>query len=252
MSDYERYGDYDDIEVDAPKSKNPVMLILKIITAVICISVIGILVFRMILFSNYPDSVSRLYFNERLSEYYHATDGNISAKTQDLRYPYDDPDLGNFFADKLIVVEGAEQLQIAVRYNTGSLDRLAKENGLESLDANSFELFDFSLNARYSKEREGYREDAKDEEKYDFVDVVYDDVSLPKNDSVVMYRYIKLVFDDVSFVPDEEGRNLVWIRLDIKVKGSTTDKVYSIPVYENNVDLDDFEEYKLKGDEKPQ
>ena len=62
MEDMERYGDYNDIEYDSPKNKGAVLTVLKILTALICISVIGILAFRMILFNSYPESVSKIYF----------------------------------------------------------------------------------------------------------------------------------------------------------------------------------------------
>ena len=70
MSDYERYGDYDDIEEDLPKSKNPVVIALKIMIFAVCVGVIGLIAFRMIAFNSYPASVKNVYFNESLTGYY--------------------------------------------------------------------------------------------------------------------------------------------------------------------------------------
>ena len=231
MSDYERYGDYNDIEEDRPKSKSPVLLILKIITALVCISVVGVLVFRMILFSSYPDSVKNIYFNDKLTAYYESADGNIDAKTQNLRFPYDDEDLGNFFCDHLIVIEDIDQLQITVRYNTASLKRIAEENGVGELNAENETVFTYRLRDNYGR--------------------VYSVDSPSVFDKRVMYRYARLVFDGVELSPDSEGKYPEWIRLEITVSGDADSKVYMVPVYENNEDFDDFSEYKLSSKEKP-
>lgn len=231
MSDYERYGDYNDIEQDCPRSKSPVLLILKIITALVCLSVVGVLAFRMILFSSYPESVRNIYFNEALTAYYESTDGNIGAKTQNLRFPYDDEDLGNFFADHLIVIEGIDQLQITVRYNTGSLPRIAEENGVGELDADDASIFSYRLCDNYGK--------------------IYSTDGVAVFDKQVMYRYGKLVFDGVSLSADESGCFPEWIRLEITVTNDADSKVYMIPIYENNETYDDFSDYTLSSKEKP-
>ena len=72
--DMERYGDYNDI--DEPKKKSAVGLIIKIIAAVLCITVVGTLAFRIITFNYYPESMKRLYFDDTLTDYYRDTDGN--------------------------------------------------------------------------------------------------------------------------------------------------------------------------------
>ena len=112
MSDYERYGDYNDVEDDLPKSKNPIIIILKLLIALICVGVIGILGFRLIIFNYYPDSVKNVYFNDALTEHYDERDGDIVIKTQKLLAPYDDNVNGNFFCDNLYLVDEIDQLQI--------------------------------------------------------------------------------------------------------------------------------------------
>lgn len=249
MSDYERYGDYNETEDDIPKSKSPVLLILKIVTAVICIGVIGILAFRMFTFANYPNSVKKVYFNDKLTEHYNANGGNITVKTQALRAPYDDKDLGNFFCDYLYLIEDIEQLQITLRYNKSTVERLSKELGVELDDMNP-DLFTFELVAC-----EGLIDESGEDVESNWLLKRYSTVTTGAFDSQLMYRYHKLVFDSVSY--DTESYNEsephlpYWIRLDIKIKGYE-DKVYSVPIYENNVTLHDFTEYKLGKDEKPE
>ena len=241
MSDYERYGDYNDIEDDVPKSKNPIVIILKILIAVACVSVVGIIAFRLIVFNSYPSKVKNIYVNGALDAHYAQVGDDISVKTQSLRAPYDDEDLGNFFCDYLYVIEELGQLQITVRYNTSTVRRFSEELGRE-LDANDADIFEYRLCASYGDER----------------GLVYYDVP---SDSVAasraMYRYNKLVFDGIDF--SGEG-SPYWIRLEVRVKpetetawekissvgGEVDSKTYMVPIYENNENYSRFEEYKFK------
>ena len=228
--DYERYGDYDEIDEDLPKGKrSPVAFILKLLVAVVCIGVVGILVFRMIIFNSYPAPVRDVYFNDTLKDYY-AAHGTIGAKTQKLRAPYDDPDLGNFFCDHLIVIEGIDQLQITVRYNTGNLSRMAESLGME-LDPDNADLFTYRLTDNYGR--------------------VYDDIGGRVFASQLMYRYTKLVFDGVDFSPAEDDAP-EWIRLEIFITGVDGSEPYAmVPIYENNADYNSFEPYELSAGEIP-
>lgn len=232
MDDYERYGDYNEIEYDAPKSKNPFIIILKLLVAIVCIGVVGIIAFRLTLFNSYPDSMKRIHFNEALTEYYREN-GVPVAKTQVLGAPYDDPDLGRFFCDYLVVVEDAEQLQITVRYNVSTLETIAEDLELtEALDPDSKEHFTFRLRDNYGN--------------------VYENVEVVAYESSFMYRYMRLVFDEVRFKPNEAGEYPEWIRLEINPTLYTTDEPYSmIVVYENNSRLSAFSEYRIKEEELP-
>lgn len=228
MSDYERYGDYNEIEEDNPRSKSPVMLILKILTAVICIGVVGFLAFRLFLFNTYPDSVKELYVNEELKLHYEEKGGDITVKTQNLRYPYDDEDEGNFFCDYLYVCEEAGQIQITVRYNTSTVVKLEEKYGID-LDENDPDIFTYRLYASFGED------DVK----------IYDILSEKINASQVMYRYSKLVFDGVD-VSTAEGEGPYWIRLEIFVGGIELEEPFMIPIYENNEDNSAFSEVTLR------
>ena len=237
MSDYERYGDYNEIEEDTPKSKNPILVTLRILTAVICIGVVGLIAFRLIAFNSYPKIAKDLYVNEAFSEYYESKGGDVTVKTQKLRAPYDDPDLGNFFCDYLYVIEDMGQLQITVRYNKATVKRIADELAI-TLDDKSKDIFKFRLCASYGEGREL---------------VYYENLSISEFDSSLMYRYNKLVFDGVDFAL-EDGSHPYWIRLEVtvdeKLIPENTDekiknKIYMIPVYENNENFSKFSEYEL-------
>ncbi len=236
MDDMERYGDYTEYEDDAPKKKSGVVgTILKVLVAVVCIGVIGLFAFRMIVFEYYPDSMKELYFNDTLTEYYNATDGNIGAITQDLRAPYDDPKTGNFLAGNLIIIEGAEQLQCSLRFNTAVIRDLNEKYGL-SLSPKNAENFTFRLTRNHETE--------------DNVFVPIGELSAAIHDSYVMYEGYKLVFDGVDLLRGEDGE-VKWLALEIYPSGANLDEPYRVCIYENNDEYSETEPYELSREEHP-
>ncbi len=229
--DMERYGDYNEYEDDIPKSKNKFLLFLKILIIVVCFSVVGFLAFRLIIFNHYPDSIKNIYFTENLTEYYKKTGGAINAKTQDLRAPYDDPDVANFFCDNLIVIEGAGELQISVRFNKSSIANMEKKYGLSGLNKDDKELLSFRL----------FASDGTNQA------VICEAPTYVGTDSFLMYNYYKLAFDGIDFKNPPK-----WIRIEIFVKGQKDEAPFAmIPIYENNENYAVFEEYKLSKEERP-
>ncbi len=239
MEDLERYSDYNEYEEDEPKKKSVVGRILKILVGVVCVGVIGVLVFRMILFSYYPDSMKNVYFNDTLTAYYNSTDGKVNAKTQDLRAPYDDPEKGNFFCDNLIVFTDINQLQLSVRYNVSLMENIKNDENLAvTLDPDSTDNFTFRLVRNPASE--------------DGEPVVIGELDYVDFDSLLMYRYYKLVFDNVDFGLDKGENKVEWIRLEIFINGVDMKSPYMIPVYENNDVYSKLDEYKLSSKECPQ
>lgn len=234
MEDMERYSDYNEYEDDIPRKKSRVGLIFKILIAVVCLSVVGVLVFRLVLFNHYPASMKRLYFNDKLTAFYNERDGEIGALTQDLRAEYDDPDDGNFFADHLIVIPEINQLQIALRYNVSLMDTIEEDYGIE-LSGDNKEFFDFKLSVIPLSKDDGTA-------------IATGTLTAVETDKLLMYRYFKLVFDDVDFsLPEEEE---IWIRLEIFIRGVKMEKPYMILIYEDTKDRE-FDEYSLSSKEKP-
>ena len=226
MSDYERYGDYNDVEEDLPKSKNPIIIMLKIMIAVICVGVVGIIAFRIIAFNVYPSSVKNFYVNETFKEYYREKNGEVDIKTQKILAPYDDEDEGNFFCNHLYLVDDINQLQVTVRYNNATVEKISRDLGIE-LDADSEDLFTYRLYADYEDGRR-----------------IVGELTTEKYDTQLMYKYEKLVFDNVDFSTDEFG-SPYWIRLEILVKGYEDYRVFMVLVYENNAHYSNFEDYEI-------
>lgn len=240
MEDFERYGDYNDIDDGGEKKRSIAILIVKLLTAVVCLGVVGILVFRMIVFSYYPGEVKRIVFNDALIQYYNDCGGEIGAKTQDVRFPYDnydDPDdeyssyvVGNFFVDNLIIIEGADQIQFSLRYNASAMMDIAERYEMEEPpSADDAELLSFRLYDNYGR--------------------VYDSLIYSERYSFMMYRYYKLAFDGVELSDTGDGKYPEWISLEIFV--GDNEKPYSyIVFYENNEDFNIFSDYKLSDAER--
>ena len=236
MDDFERYGDYN--EVDEPPTKNRMLSFIKTVCVVLVFSIIGFLAFRVFSFNYYPSSAKDIYFNDSLTAFYNEREGDIGALTQSLRAPYDDADKGNFFCDNLIIIPELGQLQLSVRYNISMLSSLEQELSLSDLSPDDKDLFTFRLYMSGESEDEAEHIVGR----LDYVGF----------DSFLMYRYYKLVFDDIDFKMDSEDK-INWIRLEIFVNGTEGDKPYSmVAVYENNESYDTFKEYKLSGGERPQ
>lgn len=233
MEDMERYGDYNEVDEAPGGKKNPVATLLKVLVIFISFAVVGILIFRVTLFNYYPKKIKNIYYNDTLTDYYNATEGEIGAVTQTLRAPYDDPDVASFICDNLIVIEGANQLQISLRYNSSIFNTIKSKYGVD-LDPESENLFSFKL------QRVPFDEGS---ESYDIgkLDTVISDEAL-------MYTYYKLVFDDVEFLGADE---LDWIRLEVTLNGVENAEPYYILVYERSEQYGRFEEYELRGGERP-
>ena len=66
MEDIERYGDYNEVD-EAPGGGGKVALILKIAIVALCAVVVGLILFRVILFNYYPKSIKDIYILTTLS-----------------------------------------------------------------------------------------------------------------------------------------------------------------------------------------
>lgn len=228
MSDFERYGDYN--EVDESPKKSKVGLALKIFIVALCLGVVGFLVFRVVLFNYYPERIKSIYFTDELTELYNSKGGDIGALTQTLldssSFGFDDSSEGNFYCKHMIYVPEAEQLQITLRYNVSLMSSIKEKYGIE-LDTDGRDNFDFSLvAARSSDETDGTETDSELGADMGATLVA------EEYDSALMYRYVKLVFDGVRLDKGTEDE-VNWIRLEIRLNGVEMEKPYMILIYWN-------------------
>jgi hypothetical protein len=261
MSDYERYGDYNEIDEDPSKKAKIILRILKIATLLVCAAVVGFLGFRLIVFNTYPEEITKLYFDEALSAYYDETNGDIGAKTQGLRFPYDDENLGNFFCDYMVIIDGVDQLQVTLRYNKSTVGRINKAISAENLKREEINLEPLPLLSDTADNLFTFRlTDGKG---------LYFEGKSVKHTSKLMYRYDRLVFEGVDLplpdgsypeglmveislnVPELEGVHFITLK-DSPNGDVFADGVFQILVYENNEKYNSFKDYKLSDGEAPE
>lgn len=221
MSDYELYGDYN--EVDEPPKKSGVGFAIKTVAIILCFTVVAFIGFRLFTFNYYPEDVTRLYYNDILTDYYKQTDGDIGAKTQK-NTAYNDAKEGDFFASNWIIITGVKQLQVTIRYNNALPDKLGVD----------FDESDIHFTVRSS----GGDESATGAAAGVDADV---DISVCRWDSFMMYRYAKIVIDGVDF------EDVDWLRLDISIDGVKRDEPFMLTLYNATAPLSD---YKLSAEEK--
>jgi hypothetical protein len=202
---------------------------------VLIFSVIGLIALRLIMFNYYPRSMKTLYFNDTLTAYYNDKDGDIGAKTQKLKAPYDDEKEGNFLCDHLIFVPDLGQLQITLRYNNNLLNKLSEELGLTEEEVKDEDLLSFRLS------------------NMDFSETGSTQIIDNPSDVIVkevgMYTYFKIVFDGVDFNRSKAGG---WAVLDIFVKGQkTVDPYAKVMILDYSEEYYSIKDYSLSGGEKP-
>ena len=229
MEDLERYSDDNDLDEEFDEQpKSGFGLFFKILVFACLALVIGVLGYRIFLSEYTPAEMKNLAFTDTVIAYYQATDGNIGAKTQKLRFSYDDEDRGTFFAESLILVPDIDHLQITLRYNASTLPVLEETYGAQGLaERDAKEFLSFRLYDNYGR--------------------IYDALVYEETGEKAMYRYFKLAFDGVDLNPEENAPE--WIRLEILFEGQSEPFSY-ILIYENNEDYSTFNDYKLSRGER--
>lgn len=204
----------------------------------LCLCIIfGAVIFRIYIAEHYPEGTVRMVFTEPLKEHYLANKDTFLAETQNIRFPYDSADDGNFFAAGLIVVKEAGNLQVTMRYNESTLSKVADFYKLGAIPQPAEGLFRYTLTASHNQ-----TEDGEDYRTYN--------ASYISEADAYMYRYAKLAFDGVDF------KDAVWMRIDIYY-GDEEKPFGHICVYEaksfdgmNMVDMP-FSVYKIDKEDLP-
>lgn len=255
MDNTERYINYDDESIDElAKPQSKLGKIIVAILLVVCFAAVAVIIFRIVLFNYYPGEMKRLYVDEKFSEFYKANNGDVETVTQDLRFGYDNNELGNFWGSNLIIVknidkDGSDRVQITVRFNVSALEDIKERYGIEGdIDPDS-DFLDFAMYKNDNKT--GMNEDGSLPD-YKFLpeDIVGEVVHVEK-DSFAMYRYYKLVFDGIQLDGGDEAPK--WLSLGVFVKGYSGEEPYAnVLIYENHDEFSEFEEYKLSSKERPE
>ena len=202
--------------------------VIKSILVLFMFTLAGLLFFRFWLHGYYPAAVRELIPTEALRASY-AASGVPDAKTQEIRVKYDNPREGLFFADHMIAVPETGSVQVAVRYNKSTLEKLAERYG-DAFDPEADEPFTYRIFCCTGEGEDGTPTGMT------YTPTEYRDASF------AMYRYRRLAFDGVSL----DG--VVWIRLEI-LRAGQNEPESCISIYEDHEEYNTFEEYKIKEKE---
>ena len=210
------------------ENESKVIRIVKGALVLFMFTLAGLLFFRFWLHGHYPAAVRDLIPTEALRASY-AASGVPDARTQEIRVKYDDPNEGLFFADHMVAVPKTGSIQVAVRYNQSTLEKLAERYG-SAFDPTAGEPFTYRIFCCTGEGEDGTLAGAT------YLPTDHRDAAL------AMYRYRRLAFDGVSL----EG--VVWIRLEILRVGAEEPES-CILIYEDHEEYNTFEEYTIKEKE---
>ena len=208
-------------------------IIKKILVAAVFLMA-GLLFLRFGLEAYYPSGMRALLPTEPIRAAY-AESGSLTAKTQEIRIPYEDPDVGLFFADYLAVIPESGSVQVTVRWNRSTLTRLAEKYG-DTFDPEAESPFTYRI---FCAREEGSESLVSGET------VIPGDSYLPyasEKDKMAMYRYERLAFEGV------ELDGVSWIRIEVYRAGADTYEG-AIVFYEDHEDYSIFSEYTVKESE---
>ena len=186
MADYERYGDYDEIDDGNTGRKRPVLRLLKILVSVALFLFCGFLVFRMVVAEYYPRDLRVFRMTPALTAY--AETHDLEPEKLKISVPYDDNVRASFIADNLLIEREAGAVQFTLRLSRDTMMKLGETLG-EDLGT-------------------------KPDESY-FIVSLYDDLGnrYQKTEqigrTVLWYRAVKYCFDGVDFM------GVSWIRADV-------------------------------------
>ena len=248
----ERYGDYNEIDESPVKRKSPILFMIKFTAIFITLVVVGIIALRVILFNYYPSDLTRIYVDDKLISAFNANGGKLDAVKQDLRFGYDDPDLGNFMCEEVLVVRDIGRVQVTVRLNTSAYANIAEKYKVEASQITDETKLSFKLFRNNVKNSTNNTASDRDGEYTFYYGDVVGEVERVDTDSLLMYRYFRVVIDGVDFNGVNDDDVAEWLSLAIYVDGYGDGTPYSrLLIYENNETYSSFDKLEIdEGDLK--
>ena len=204
MADYERYGDYNDIDDEKQVGgRRPILRLLRWLVSATLFLFCGFLLFRLIVAEYYPRDLRSFRMTPALTEY--AGTHDLSPEKMKIRVPYDDNTRASFIADNLVIERESGAVQFTLRLSKYTMTRLSETLGEDvgiKPDESRFivRLLD-NLGNRYEKTDQLGR-------------------------SYLWYRAVKYCFDGVDF------NGVAWIRADVYLASDpdASEPYASVPV----------------------
>ncbi len=216
-------------EVDMEKAGK----IIKSIIVLVMFILAGLLFFRFFLNGFYPRDMRSLIPTPSLQAA--LAEGHLSLETQEIRVPYDDPNKGQFFAKHVVFDRENGSLQVSVRWNRSTLDKLEEKYG-DAFSREAEPLFTYRIFCAAEEGAESILLGGQEILGESYLPVA------TREDSLAMYSYERLAFEGIRF----EG--VYWIRLEVYIAGAEGPEA-DIVIFENHEEYSVFEEYKMREGE---
>ena len=120
--------------------------VVKSITAIFVLFLIGILIWRVFFSANIPKEIDTMTPNAGLTEAYEANGGSLTFRYQELSTISKAADsYGYFSVESCVFIPEADQVQLVFRYNNSTIRHLQEDYDLAELPDKSLHLYDVSL-----------------------------------------------------------------------------------------------------------
>ena len=219
--------------------------VFKGLLALLIITIVGILAFRIIDSKIVPSNIKTLTPNEKLIEAYKEYGNDLTLYYQEQgKYTREEKNYGYFANEGAVFIKEAEQLQVILSYNNSTLEHTKDDYKLPIVPARDEQVYSVSLRIMYDLTPENKDDnDGKTESavRYERIMPTGEPISHQKT----LYNYRKLIFDDIRI-----DDTVIAVILDVHYVGDVNyekDAYGSLLLYhfeEENLD------YKMSNDDK--
>ncbi len=172
--------------------------VFKGLLALLIITIVGILAFRIIDSKIVPSNIKTLTPNEKLIEAYKEYGNDLTLYYQEQgKYTREEKNYGYFANEGAVFIKEAEQLQVILSYNNSTLEHTKDDYKLPIVPARDEQVYSVSLRIMYDLTPENKDDnDGKTESA-----VCYERI-MPTGDPIshqkTLYNYRKFIFDDIQ------------------------------------------------------
>lgn len=219
--------------------------VFKGLLALLIITIVGILAFRIIDSKIVPSNIKTLTPNEKLIEAYKEYGNDLTLYYQEQgKYTREEKNYGYFANEGAVFIKEAEQLQVILSYNNSTLEHTKDDYKLPIVPSRDEQVYSVSLRIMYDLTPENKDDnDGKTESAVRFERI------MPTGDPIshqkTLYNYRKFIFDDIRI-----DDTVIAVRLDVHYVGDVNyekDAYGSLLLYhfeEENLD------YKMSNADK--
>ncbi len=172
--------------------------VFKGLLALLIITIVGILAFRIIDSKIVPSNIKTLTPNEKLIEAYKEYGNDLTLYYQEQgKYTREEKNYGYFANEGAVFIKEAEQLQVILSYNNSTLEHTKDDYKLPIVPARDEQVYSVSLRIMYDLTPENKDDnDGKTESavRYERIMPTGDPISHKKT----LYNYRKFIFDDIK------------------------------------------------------